>query len=166
MNRPFARLQEFARPLVLCLALCPAPAGAVFTRVNDLHQWEAWSPWAKLDPSEKKIFSGADAGPGAVFKWSGNKKIGEGTMTILESPSADTIRIRLEFLKPFKATNLAEFTFKTEGGQTSVTWTMTGKNNFFFKAFSLFMNMDKMVGGDFEKGLASLKSVAEAGGRS
>jgi hypothetical protein len=139
-----------------------APAGAVFTQVNDLHNWDAWSPWAKLDPAAKRTFEGAAAGEGAVFKWSGNKKIGEGSMTILESRPVDLVRIRLEFLKPYKATNLVEFTFRPDSNHTAVNWSMSGKKNFFFKAFCLFVNMDKMIGGDFERGLASLKILAEA----
>ena len=139
-----------------------APTEKVFPHVNDFHKWEAWSPWAKLDPACKNSFDDASAGTGAGFSWAGNKKVGEGRMTILESRPGDLIRIKLEFLKPFKATNTAEFTFKPEGDQTVVTWSMTGKNNFFFKVFGLFMNCDNMVGKDFEKGLAAMKSVAES----
>jgi hypothetical protein len=135
---------------------------AVFAQVNDLHNWEAWSPWAKLDPAAKRTYEGAPVGPGAVFKWAGNNKIGEGAITIVESRPGDFVRIRLEFLKPFKATNLAEFEFKPAGQLTSVNWSMTGTYNFMSKAFGLFVNMDKMVGGDFEKGLANLKAVVEA----
>lgn len=138
-----------------------APA-LVFAQVNDFHNWEAWSPWAKMDPACKNVFAGAPAGTGAMFSWAGNNKVGEGSMTILESRPNDLIRIRLEFLKPFKATNTAEFTFKPEGTQTIVTWSMFGQNNFFFKVFGLFMDCDKMVGKDFENGLAAMKSVAEA----
>lgn len=138
-----------------------APAEITFSHANDFHKWEAWSPWAKIDLACKYEYAGAPAGPGAIFSWAGNKKVGEGRMTILESRPGEFIRINLEFLKPFKANNKAEFTFKAEGGQTVVTWTMLGKNNFLFKAFSLFMDCDKMVGRDFEKGLAAMKSVAE-----
>jgi hypothetical protein len=134
----------------------------VFPHVNDFHKWEAWSPWAKLDPACKNSFDGASAGVGAGFAWAGNKKVGEGRMTILESRPGDLIRIKLEFLKPFKATNAAGFTFKPEDNQTVVTWSMSGKSNFFFKVFGLFMNCDNMVGKDFEKGLATMKSVAES----
>src|SRR5207245_5221362 len=97
-----------------------------------------------------------------IFSWSGNNKVGEGTMTLIESRPNNLIRINLEFRRPFKATNLAEFTFKLEGNQTVVTWSMSGRSNFMSKAFCMFMNMDKMVGGDFEKGLAGMKSVVEA----
>jgi len=142
-----------------------APPENVFPHVNDLHKWEAWSPWAKLDPNAKHSFAGADSGTGAVMSWSGSKKVGEGRMTITGSKASETIQLKLEFVKPFKATNAAEFLFKSDGNQTVVTWTMTGKSNFFFKIFGLFMNCDNMVGKDFEKGLASLKSVSETAGR-
>jgi len=139
-----------------------APAADVFAHVNDFHNWAAWSPWEKLDPALKRTHEGAPAGTGAIYSWVGNKKVGEGRMTLTESHPSDLIRIKLEFLKPFKATNTAEFTFKPEGNQTVVTWSMIGRKNFMLKAFGLFMNMDKMVGGDFEKGLANMKSVVEA----
>jgi hypothetical protein len=139
-----------------------SPPAAVFAQVNDFHNWEAWSPWAKLDPAAKATFEGPRAGKGAIFRWAGNEEVGEGSMMITESRPSDLIRIKLDFLKPFEATNTAEFTFKPEGNQTAVTWSMEGQNNFIAKAVCLFMNMDKMVGGQFEKGLASMKSVAEA----
>ncbi|HEX3627114.1 MAG TPA: SRPBCC family protein [Verrucomicrobiae bacterium] len=138
-----------------------APAGLVFENVNDLHNWEAWSPWAKMDPNAKSTFAGPAAGPGSSMEWAGNNKVGAGRMTIAESRPNDAIRIKLEFFKPFKATNLAEFTFKPEGDQTVVTWSMSGKNNFMGKAIGLFMNCDKMIGGQFEQGLANLNSVSQ-----
>jgi hypothetical protein len=137
----------------------------IFPHVNDLHKWAAWSPWAKLDPNAKNSFAGSDSGTGAAMAWDGNKKIGAGRMTIIESAPNDLIRFELEFIRPFKANNTAEFAFKPESGQTVVTWSMLGKNNFFFKALGLFMDCDKMIGGDFEKGLAAMKSVAEAAGK-
>jgi len=139
-----------------------APAAVVFAQVNDFHKWNAWSPWAKIDPAMKQTFEGAPAGTGAVYAWAGNKDVGEGRMTITDSHPSDLIKIKLEFIKPFAATNATDFTFKPQGDQTAVTWTMSGDNNFIGKTFSLFMNMDKMIGGDFEKGLAQMKSVAEA----
>jgi uncharacterized protein YndB with AHSA1/START domain len=143
-------------------ATISAPAADVFAQVNDFHKWDAWSPWAKIDPTMKQIYDGAPSGTGAIYTWVGDKKVGEGTMTLTESRPNDVVSIKLEFRKPFKATNTAEFTFKPEGDQTVVTWSMSGRNNFMFKAFGLFMNMDKMLGGEFEKGLASMKSVVEA----
>jgi hypothetical protein len=143
-------------------ATISAPAQVVFAQVNDFHNWNAWSPWAKLDPAMKQTYEGAPAGIGAVYTWAGNKEVGEGRMTIIESRPSDLIRIKLEFFKPFAGTSIAEFTFKPESNQTAVTWSMSGEKNFMVKAFHLFMNMDKMIGDDFEKGLANLKSVAEA----
>jgi len=143
-------------------ATIAAPAATVFAQVNDFHKWEAWSPWAKMDPNSKATYSGPESGPGASFAWAGNNEVGEGRMTIKESKPNDLVLIDLQFIKPFAANNVAEFTFKPQGDQTQVTWTMSGKNNFFFKAFSLFMNCDKMVGPQFEKGLSSMKAISEA----
>jgi uncharacterized protein YndB with AHSA1/START domain len=138
-----------------------APVGLVFDNVNDLHKWEAWSPWAKMDPNARNTFGGPLDGPGSSMEWAGNNKVGAGRMTILESRPGEAIRIKLEFFKPFKATNLAEFTFKPEGDQTAVTWSMSGKNNFMGKAIGLLMNCGKMIGGQFEQGLANLNSVSQ-----
>jgi hypothetical protein len=138
-----------------------APAPVVFAQVNDFHKWEAWSPWAKLDPAMKQAYEGAPAGTGAVYTWAGNKEVGEGRMTLTESRPSELIKIELEFFKPFATTSTAEFTFKPEGDHTLVTWSMTGQNNFIAKAVHLFMDMDTMVGGQFENGLARM-SVAEA----
>jgi uncharacterized protein YndB with AHSA1/START domain len=143
-------------------ATISAPAPVVFSQVNDFHRWEAWSPWAKMDPAAKNSFDGAPSGAGAIFAWAGNSKVGEGRMTLTESRPPELIRIKLEFLKPFAASNTAEFTFRPEGNETVVTWAMFGKKNFIARAVCLFMNMDKTVGGEFEKGLAQMKAVAEA----
>jgi hypothetical protein len=142
-----------------------APAPTVFAQVNDFHKWEAWSPWAKLDPAMKQSYEGAPAGNGAVYSWTGNSQVGEGRMTITESHPSDLIKIKLEFIKPFTATNATDFTFTPQGNQTNVKWMMSGDNNFVGKAFGLIMNMDKTIGGDFEKGLAQMKTVAEAAAR-
>lgn len=139
-----------------------APASAIFPHVNTLQKWNAWSPWAKLDPNSKSTFEGPDEGVGAKMSWAGNNKVGVGSMTITESRPSEFIQFKLEFQKPMQATNTAEFSFNSEGDQTNVTWTMTGTNNFMGKVMNLFMNCDKMVGGQFEKGLASLKEIAEA----
>jgi len=141
--------------------LISAPPAAVFAQVNDFHQWENWSPWAKLDPNVRNTFTGPPAGPGAGFGWDGNSKVGAGRMTITESRPAEFIRIKLEFFKPFKATNTTEFTFKPEGALTNAGWSMFGKNNLPSKVMGLFMNFDRMIGGQFEQGLAKLKSIAE-----
>ena len=138
-----------------------APPEKIFPHVNDLHNWEAWSPWAKLDPNAKNSFEGAASGVGAAMAWTGNCKVGVGRMTIIESQPSESIRFRLDFEKPMKATNIAEFTFKNEGGQTAVTWSMTGQKNFVGKIFHLIMSCDKMIGGQFEKGLAAIKTIVE-----
>src|SRR5437660_3275382 len=111
-----------------------APASVVFAQVNDFHKWEAWSPWAKLDPTAKTAFDGASAGEGAVFAWAGNSKVGEGRMTLTQSRPAELIRIRLDFVQPMAGTSTAEFTFRPEGGRTAVTWAMFGQNNFLSRA--------------------------------
>ncbi len=139
-----------------------APPADVFPHVNDLHKWEAWSPWARLDPEMKLTYDGPAEGAGASYAWSGNNKVGEGRSTIMESRPNERVRLKLEFIRPFAGTNDVEFTFRPEGDQTSVTWDMQGRNNFMSKAFCVFVNMDKLVGGDFEKGLAQLKAVVEA----
>ena len=153
-------LQPGAFRVVRTATMRAAPP-VVFAQVNDFHNWYAWSPWAKRDPAMKLTIGGAPAGKGASYAWRGNREVGEGRMTITESRPHDLVRIKLEFLKPFAATNVAEFTFEPQGDETLVTWAMTGQKNFVMKAFCLFMNMDKMIGPDFEKGLAQMKSVVE-----
>ena len=138
-----------------------APAEVVFANVNTLRKWEAWSPWAKIDPNAKNTFSGPESGPGSSMAWSGNNKVGEGKMTIMDCKLNDVIHIKLEFLRPMKATNMAEFLFKADGNQTTVTWSMSGKNNFIAKAFHMVIDCDKMIGRDFEKGLANLNTATQ-----
>ena len=139
-----------------------APPAEVFARFNDFHAWEAWSPWAKMDPNARNTYEGPASGPGAVYSWTGNRKVGAGRMTILESRPDEFIKIKLEFQRPMKCVNTAEFTFRPEGRQTHVNWTMYGTNLLMGKIMGLFLNMDKMVGSDFEKGLAGMKALAEA----
>ncbi len=142
-------------------AMMAAPPSEVFAQVNDFHKWDAWSPWAKIDPAMQQIYEGAPAGTGATYRWIGNSQVGEGRMTITESRPNDLIRIKLEFMRPFAAVNDVEFTFKPESNQTAVSWRMDGKKNFMFKAMGLFMSMDKMLGGQFERGLAQMKAAVE-----
>lgn len=149
---------EFTVMRTTSIAASPA---TVFPLVNNLRMWPLWSPWEKLDPEMQKTFEGSGEGAGSSYSWNGNNKVGEGRNTILDSKAPELVHIRLEFVRPFKATNDVKFTFKPEGSNTGVTWTMTGRKNFIFKAFCLFMNMDKMVGADFEKGLAAMKAEAE-----
>ncbi len=146
-------------------ATVAAPAEVVFAQVNELKKWEAWSPWVKIDPAMKQTYEGPASGIGAISRWAGNNQVGEGSMTITESRPNELLRFTLEFIKPMAGTSTAEFSFRPEGNQTSITWSMSGRNNFIAKAMCMFMNMDKMVGGQFEKGLAQLKSITEAAPR-
>jgi Polyketide cyclase / dehydrase and lipid transport len=139
-----------------------APAERVFAQVNVLKNWDAWSPWAKIDPEMKTGFEGREAGPGAEMSWEGNSDVGKGEMEITDSRPHEFIRLKLTFLEPMESTQTAEFTFEETAGKTRVTWTMYGSNNFLGKAVGLIFNCKKMVGEQFEKGLASLKKVAEA----
>ncbi len=139
-----------------------APTAVIFPLINDFHQWGQWSPWEKLDPNMKKTYDGPVAGVGAISAWAGNKKAGEGRMTILESVPGKQVVIKLEFFKPFAATNKTTFTLVPVGAGTRVSWVMEGKNGFVAKAFHVVVNMDKLVGKDFEKGLANLGSVAQS----
>ena len=139
-----------------------APVQAVFTQVNDFQKWRAWSPYDKLDPAMKKTYDGPSAGTGASYSWVGNSNAGEGRATITESRPNELVRIKLDFVKPMAGTAVAAFAFKPDGDRTVVEWSLTGDCNFLSKAVHLFLDMDKMVGGQFEEGLAQLKSVAEA----
>jgi hypothetical protein len=143
-------------------ATIPAAPSSVFPHVNCLRLWEAWSPWAKLDPNAKSVFEGPAESVGAIMRWAGNQKIGEGSMTITESSANELVRFRLEFLKPFKATNTAEFIFRPENGQTIVTWSMFGKNHFAGKIFGLILNCENRVGRSFDQGLAQLAAAVQA----
>ena len=139
-----------------------APPEVVHAYVNDFRKWAEWSPWEKLDPTLMREYSGAPVGAGASYHWLGNDEVGEGRMTITESRAPESVVIRLEFLKPFVATNTAEFFILHDALGTEVTWSMTGKNGFLAKAFGLFTNIDKQVGREFEKGLADLDTVTAA----
>jgi len=144
-------------------AVIPAPPAAIFERINDLHKWNDWSPWAKIDPNAKISYEGPESGVGAKFSWaSASNEVGEGSMQITASKPGESVVMDLVFTKPMAATNLTEFSLKPEGAGTSVTWAMSGKNGFMGKAFSLFVNCDKMVGGKFEEGLQNLKAAVES----
>ncbi|MFY0567677.1 SRPBCC family protein [Archangium lansingense] len=133
-----------------------------FALVNDFHNWGGWSPWDKLDPNQKVTFEGAAAGTGAKYGWSGNDDVGEGRMTIEESKANELVRIKLEFIRPFASTSPTTFTFTPAAEGVTVTWKMDGTNDFMGKAFGLFVNMDVMLGKDFDKGLAAMGKIAEA----
>jgi hypothetical protein len=152
-----ARPSSFHVERSITIAAAPEKIDAL---VADFHNWDQWSPWAKLDPSMRQSFSGAAAGPGAVYEWQGNSKVGKGRMQILAvQPSLTSIQ--LDFLSPFKSHNKTNFIVQPQGGATRVTWTMDGNNNFTSQVMSLFVSMDRMIGGDFERGLANLKTAAE-----
>jgi carbon monoxide dehydrogenase subunit G len=138
-----------------------APADKVFALINDFHRWGEWSPWEKLDPEMKRSFSGAAAGPGTVYEWTGSAKVGAGRMEILKASPASQIDIKLDFIKPFEGHNITEFTLTPQGEDTQVRWGMHGPAPFVSKLMGVFVSMDSMIGKDFEAGLANMKSAAE-----
>jgi hypothetical protein len=138
-----------------------APPAIAFAEVNDLKRWNAWSPWDKKDAAMQKGFEGPESGVGAVSSWSGNGEVGKGKMTITESVAAERVAMKLEFMEPMESTATNAFTFKAMDNGTHVTWFMDGTNNFVGKLACTFMDMDAMVGADFEAGLTSLKTIAE-----
>lgn len=140
-----------------------APADRIFPLINDLHQWSVWSPYEKKDPGMKRTFSGQDSGTGAAYAWEGNSDVGSGRMEIVDITPPSRILIQLDFFTPFAARNQAEFTLADSGDSTQVTWAMTGPAPFLSKLICLFFDMEKMVGPDFEAGLADLKRIAETG---
>ncbi|MCB1207782.1 MAG: SRPBCC family protein [Verrucomicrobiales bacterium] len=139
-----------------------APPEAIFKVVNDFRQWDAWSPWSKLDPKMKKSFEGPSEGVGAIYRWSGNNEVGEGSTTLVASKPAEMIGMKLEFVRPFAGTSDVQFTFVPEGTGTKVTWAMQSKQPFLGKVAGLFIDCEKMCGDDFSKGLESLKETVEA----
>jgi uncharacterized protein YndB with AHSA1/START domain len=142
-----------------------SPPEAVFATVSDFKAFPQWSPWQKRDPAMKTTLSSPSSGVGASYAWEGNKEVGKGKMTMVESTAPNRIKIRLEFQEPFASTADTGFDIKSNpasAGGSSVTWWMDGKNNFVGKAFAVFMDMDKMIGKDYEDGLASLKRVVES----
>jgi uncharacterized protein YndB with AHSA1/START domain len=138
-----------------------APAEKIFPLINDFHQWVAWSPYEHRDPALKRTYSGVESGKGAVYAWDGNNNVGSGRMEILESAVPSKIVIKLDFFKPFEGHNTAEFTMLPQGDATHVTWLMHGPAPFMNKLMQVFMNLDKMIGKDFEAGLVNLKTVTE-----
>jgi carbon monoxide dehydrogenase subunit G len=138
-----------------------APPERITALITDFRKWPVWSPWEKRDPNLKRTYSGSSSGVGAVYAWEGNKNVGSGRMEILES-TPKNIRIQLDFITPFKANNTADFTFTPQGSATNVDWVMTGENRFIGKVMSVFMDFDKMIGKDFEAGLAAMKAAAES----
>ena len=138
-----------------------APPSRVYGEIVDFHNWTKWSPWEDVDPALKRDYSGAGSGPGAVYSWSGNRKAGQGRMTITDATEPSTVRIDLVFEKPFKARNDTVFAIQPDGAGSRVTWTMTGKKTLMTRVMGVFKSMDSLVGPDFEKGLARLKAATE-----
>jgi uncharacterized protein YndB with AHSA1/START domain len=142
-------------------AAIDAPPSRVYAEIADFHNWTRWSPWEDVDPALERNYSGADSGTGAVYAWSGNRRAGQGRMEITEATEPSKVRIDLVFEKPWKARNDTLFTIEPEGSGSRVTWTMTGKKTIMTKVMGIFTSMDKLVGSDFEKGLARLRATTE-----
>lgn len=138
-----------------------APPEKIFALINDFHSWGAWSPYEKKDPAMKRTMSGAANGKGAVYEWEGDKNVGKGRMEIAESSPPSKVTLKLDFVKPFEAHNIVDFTLEPKGDSTNVTWAMHGPSPYISKIIGIFLNMDSMIGKDFETGLANLKTVAE-----
>jgi uncharacterized protein YndB with AHSA1/START domain len=141
--------------------LVKAPAEKIFPLINDFRQWGSWSPYEHKDPTMQRTYSGAASGKGAVYAWDGNKNVGSGRMEILDASAPAKIVIKLDFFTPFEGHNTAEFTMLPQGGATNLTWLMHGPAPFMAKIMHVFMNIDRMVGKDFEIGLANLKRLTE-----
>ena len=138
-----------------------APPDRIFTLINDFHNWKAWSPWEKMDPEMKRTYPGMQSGKGAAYEWAGNSDVGSGRMQITDVAPPSRITIDVDFSDPFEAHNVAEFTLVPQGNSTTVTWAMSGQNAYMAKLMGIFVDMDNMIGRDFESGLANLKAVAE-----
>ena len=138
-----------------------APPEKVFAQINDFKAWAAWSPWEKKDPAMQRIYGAATTGKGATYGWNGNNNVGQGSMEITDAVAPSKIELKLDFVKPMEGHNTVVFTLTPQGEMTQVSWVMQGPTPFIGKIFHVFMDMDKMVGGDFEQGLANLKAVAE-----
>ena len=145
-------------------ATISAPPEEVFAHVNNLRKWQAWSPYDKRDPKMQRTYEGPEEGTGASYVWNGNNEVGEGRSTIVESRPGELVEFKLEFVRPFAGTNTARFSFEPRGEQTAVTWALDCKCGFCAKAMGLFISMDKMIGNDFEAGLANLKKLVESQG--
>ena len=143
------------------VATIKAPAESIFALINDFHRWGSWSPWESKDPAMKRTFSGAESGKGAVYAWDGNKNVGSGRMEILDTSAPSKIVIKLDFFTPFEGHNTAEFTMLPQGDVTNITWVMYGPAPLMSKVMQVFINLDNMIGKDFETGLANLKRVTE-----
>jgi len=139
-----------------------APPERIFEAIADFHRWTAWSPWEGLDPNMVRTYSGAEEGLGAIYEWEGKRKVGKGRMEVVQVAAPTRVDIQINFIKPFKSQNQSTFTLTPDGDGTNVTWSMVGPKTFATKVMGIFTSMDKLVGGDFEKGLAQLKASSEA----
>ena len=139
-----------------------APPARVFESIIDFHRWTEWSPWEGLDPNMQRTYTGPDVGVGATYEWEGSRKVGKGRMEIVDAEAPSTVGIKLDFLKPFKSHSQTRFALSATGDTTEVTWSMRGPKTFMTKVMGVFTSMDKLVGRDFEKGLAQLKTAAES----
>jgi Polyketide cyclase / dehydrase and lipid transport len=138
-----------------------APPTRVYAQIADFHNWTSWSPWEDVDPDLERTYSGAESGTGAVYAWSGNRKAGQGRMEITHAIEPSSVQIDLQFEKPWKARNDTVFSIQPEGSGSRVIWSMTGKKTLMTKVMGIFTSMEKLLGPDFEKGLARLKATAE-----
>lgn len=138
-----------------------APQEKVFALINDLRQWEGWSPWEKADPNVKRTYNNVANGKGAIYEWEGNKNVGQGRMEITDSFANSKVILKLDFIKPFEGHNTVEFLLTSQGGDTVVTQTMYGENNFMSKVMGIFFSMDKMIGDKYQEGLNNLREIAE-----
>jgi hypothetical protein len=143
-------------------ATIDAPPERIFPFINDLHSFGSWSPYEKRDPAMKRTYSGPPFGKGAIYAWDGNSDVGQGSMEIVDSTPSSEVRMKLDFIRPFEGHNTVVFTLVPQGQSTNVTWAMHGENPYMSKVLGTFINFDKMVGGDFQTGLANLKTLAEA----
>lgn len=140
-----------------------APPEVVYPLIDDFHRWAEWSPWEGLDPEMRTSHTGPVRGVGASYAWEGNRKVGRGRMEILEATPPSLVKIDLQFMEPFEARNAADFTLRGEGGETQMTWAIYGPNTFAGKVMSVFVSMDRMMGGDLERGFENLKAASEEG---
>ena len=139
-----------------------APPERIFPHIADFRRWEAWSPWERMDPAMRKTFSGSPSGQGSVYEWEGNSKVGKGRMEMTDVTAPHSATVKLDFIKPFEAHNTTRFTLEPATDGTEVKWTMSGPSPFVTKVMGVFFNMEQLVGRDFERGLASLKTVSES----
>jgi len=138
-----------------------APPEKIFALINDFHSWGSWSPYERLDPTMKRTYTGRANGKGSVYEWEGNRNVGKGRVEITDTTPPSNVTIKLDMVKPFEAHNIVEFTLEAKGNSTNAKWAMDGQNSYMAKVMSLLFSMDSMVGGQFEEGLANLKTVAE-----